>query len=70
VGLRKQMTDAIIELCDFFRRFFSKTNKAEDFEKLHTDIGSILFKFEEKFFTCVLHGDDSPDSSFSSKDKG
>ena len=49
VGLPKQMVDVIIELCDFFWRLCSKSNKAEDFEKLHTDIGPILCKLEKKF---------------------
>ena len=59
VELPKQMADAIIELCDFFRRLCSKTNKTEDFEKLHTEIGPILCKLEEKFppafFVVMIH---------------
>ena len=59
VGLPKQMADAIIDFCDFFRRLCSKTNKAEDFEKLHTDIGPILCKLEDKFppafFVVMIH---------------
>jgi len=35
----------------------------EDFEKLHTDIG-------REVFTCVFRGDDSLDSSFSSRGEG
>ena len=53
------MADAIIDFCDFFRRLCSKTNKAEDFEKLHTEIGPILCKLEEKFlpafFVFMIH---------------
>ena len=59
MGLPKQMDDAIIELCDFFRRLYSKDNKAEDFEKLHSDIGPILCKLEKKFsptfFVVMIH---------------
>ena len=53
------MADAIIEFCDFFWRLYSKTNKAEDFEKLYTEIGPILCKLEEKFppafFVVMIH---------------
>ena len=59
VGLPKQMADTIIDFYDFSRRLCSKTNKAEDFEKLHTEIGPILCKFEEKFppafFASMIH---------------
>ena len=59
MGLPKQMVDAIIELCDFFRRLCSKSNKAKDFEKLHIDISLILCKLEEKFspafFVVMIH---------------
>ena len=49
VGLPKYMIDAIIELCNLFRQLCSKNNKAEDFENLHTDIGPILCKLEERY---------------------
>ena len=53
------MVDVIIELCKFFRRLCSKSNKAKDFEKLHNDIGLILCKLEEKFppafFVVMIH---------------
>ena len=59
VGLPKQMADAIIDFYNFFRRLCSKTNKAEDFEKLHIKIGQILYKLEEKFslafFVSMIH---------------
>ena len=59
VGLPKQMADAIIKFCDFFRQLRSKTNKTEDFEKLHTEIGQIQCKLEEKFppafFVVMIH---------------
>ena len=59
IGLPKQMVDAIIELCDFFRRLCSKSSSSSDFEKLHTEIGPILYKLESKFppafFVVMIH---------------
>ena len=53
------MVNVIIELCEFFQRLCSKSNKAEDFEKLHTDIGPMLYNLEEKFspalFVVMIH---------------
>jgi len=53
------MDDARIELCDSFQSLCFKTIKAEDFEKLHTDISPILYKHEEKlppaFFMVMIH---------------
>ena len=57
--MSKQMVDAIIELCNFFRRLCFKINKAKDFEKLHTVIGPILRKLKKKFplvfFVVMIH---------------
>ena len=59
IGLPKQMADAIIELCDFFRGLCSKSNRKSDFQKLHTEIGQILCKLESKFppafFVVMIH---------------
>ena len=59
IGLPKQMADAIIELCDFFRGLCSKSNRKSDFQKLHTEIGPILCKLESKFphafFVVMIH---------------
>src|SRR5436189_149988 len=54
MGLPKQMADAIIELCDFFRGLCSKSNRKSDFQKLHTEIGPILCKLESKFPPAFL----------------
>ena len=59
MGMPNQMVDAIIELCSFFWWLCSKSKKAEDFEKLHTNISPILCKLEEKFssafFMVMIH---------------
>src|SRR3954463_6099152 len=56
VGLPKQMIDPIIELCDFFRRLCSKSNRTSDFEKLHTEIGPTLCKLvPPTFFVVMVH---------------